>query len=118
MMSPEKYEKQKVKAYLKGIGAWYFCPYMAGRGASGVPDIIACINGTCWGIEVKRPGKGPTRLQEVMLTQLNASGACTAVGTAEVVIGAIEGWLAMRGHKRLPVRQHNPSSVGALDVLS
>lgn len=96
MYTPEKIEKLKVKKYLKSIGAWNFSPHMAGRGGSGVPDIIACIKGTFWGIEVKREGGKLTTLQEARLNQINANGGCSACGTADVIIGAIEWWLGQR----------------------
>lgn len=92
MKTPEAFEKDRIKQYLKKIGAWYFCPFMAGRGQSGVPDIIACIDGKLWGIEAKQPSKSPTKLQEVMLNRINASGGCSVCGTAEIVIAAIEWW--------------------------
>lgn len=101
MKTPEGKEKDKVKKYLKSIGAWHFSPYMAGRGGSGVPDIIACIKGTFWGIEVKREDGKLTALQEARLNQINASGGCSVWGTAEVVIVAIEWWRGSRGSSSL-----------------
>lgn len=63
-LTPEGKRKKQVTAVLKDIGAYYFSPMTHGFGKSGVPDIVACINGTFVGIEVKADEtKKPTALQ-------------------------------------------------------
>ena len=94
MKTPEGYEKDEIKAYLKEIGAWFTLPYMAGFGKSGVPDIIACIDGCFWGIEVKREGKEPTPLQLQRMTEIERAGGVAVAGTAERVIAFIKAALA------------------------
>lgn len=89
MHTLEWYEKRKIKKFLDSIGAWHFSPFMAGRGASGVPDIIACINGVFVGIEVKRPGGKPTRLQLMRMSQIIVAQGQAIWGDAEHVIKAI-----------------------------
>jgi len=90
MRTPEGFEKDDIKKYLKSINAWYFCPYMAGFGKSGVPDIIACIDGMFVGIEVKREGKEPTPLQRQRMSEIEASGGFAFSGTAEQVINQLK----------------------------
>ena len=90
MRSPEGHEKIIIKRYLDSIGAWHFSPYMAGFGKSGVPDIIACIDGCFWGIEVKREGKEPTPLQLQRMTEIERAGGFAVAGTAERVIAFIK----------------------------
>ena len=92
MKTPESYEKDEIKKYLNTLGCFFFSPYMAGFGKSGVPDICACIDGRFWGIEVKREGKGPTVLQQRRMEEIEAAGGFVACGTAEVVIREIELW--------------------------
>jgi hypothetical protein len=94
MKTPEGYEKDEIKKYLTSIGAFSFSPYMAGYGKSGVPDIVACIEGRFWGIEVKREGKEPTVLQQRRLFEIENSGGLAVAGTAEVVIYTIKRWMA------------------------
>ena len=61
-MTPEKKVKNEIVKILKSMGVYYFYPVASGYGASGVPDIVACINGRFVGIECKA-GKGePTAL--------------------------------------------------------
>jgi hypothetical protein len=92
MRTPEGYEKDEIKAYLKSIGAYYFMPVQVGYGQATV-DILACVKGVFFGIEVKREGKAPTARQEVKLKEIAAGGGITVAGTAEVVIHAIKEWL-------------------------
>ena len=87
MKTPESYEKAEIKKYLDSIDAWYFCPYMAGFGKSGVPDIIACIDGIFVGVEVKREGKEPTPIQQRRIEEIEAAGGIAFWGTAKKVIG-------------------------------
>lgn len=89
MKTPESYEKDEIKKYLNKIGAWYFCPYMAGFGKSGVPDIVACIKGEFWGIEVKREGRQPTKAQQFRMDEIEKAEGYSVAGTATVVIDAI-----------------------------
>lgn len=48
---------------------------------AGLPDLIYCISGRFVGIEVKLPGKGPTKLQKATLSMLNDAGAIVGVAT-------------------------------------
>ena len=63
MATPEKAVKAKVKAVLESEGVYYFMPPANGFGRSGVPDIVACVNGLFLGIECKANGNKPTALQ-------------------------------------------------------
>ena len=97
MKTPESFEKATIRAFLGRIGAWQFSPYTAGFGKSGVPDIVACLRGVFWGIEVKREGKSPTKLQQLRGDEIRAAGGQWVAGTANVVIPYINGWLDARG---------------------
>lgn len=90
MKTPEGYEKDDICKYLDEIGAWYFRPYMAGYGKSGVADIIACIEGVFWSIEVKREGKEPTLRQLQRMDEIEKAGGFVCAGTAERVIAYIK----------------------------
>lgn len=45
-MTPEKKVKEKVKKILNKLDCYYCMPSTGGYGSSGVPDIIACYQGT------------------------------------------------------------------------
>lgn len=104
MKTPEGYEKDDIKKYLDGLAplTWYFNPYMAGFGKSGVPDIIGCSlkrnmfanTGQLFVIEVKRPGKQPTPIQWRRMGEVEAAGGKAFWGVAEKVIVEFKVWIA------------------------
>jgi hypothetical protein len=77
--TPEKKVKAKVVAQLKTLGAYYFYPVTGGYGASGVPDIVACLKGRFIGIECKANGNKPTALQQMNLDNIAAQGGIALV---------------------------------------
>ena len=81
MATPEKLVKQKVVKQLKALGCYYFYPVTGGYGASGVPDIVACVRGQFVGIECKADAtkKGPTALQLKNLTEIEENGGVSMV---------------------------------------
>ena len=90
MNTLEKIEKDKIKAYLDYIGAFYFSAFMAGYGRSGIPDIIACLpSGRFAGIEVKAEGEEPTPWQQRCLDNITMMGGLAVWGTAESVIAQL-----------------------------
>ena len=90
MKTPESYEKDDICKYLVSQAAWYFRPYQAGYGKSGVPDIVACIRGRFFAIEVKREGKEPTVLQKQRMFEIRDADGTALAGTAAVVIEALK----------------------------
>ena len=100
MRTPEWHEKQEIKAFLDKLGpnhCWYFMPLMAGYGKSGVPDIVGCLYGAFFGIEVKRPGKEPTAIQTRRMREIARTNGIAFAGTADIVIQDLKNWLAVRG---------------------
>ncbi len=100
MKTPESFEKAEIDAFLKKLGparCWWFNPYMAGFGKSGVGDKVVCLCGAFWSIEVKRPGKEPTTIQMRRMNEVRAAGGHAVAGTAEVVIAELTRWLSARG---------------------
>jgi len=78
-MTPEAKVKKKVVTILKQAGAYYFYPVTGGYGASGVPDIICCYQGRFIGIECKAGKNKPTKLQELNLERIEATGGIAMV---------------------------------------
>lgn len=74
-MASEKQFENKIKKYLKDHGA-YFLKYWAGAQftKSGVPDILACVNGYFVGIEVKAQNGKPSELQLYNIQQIRKAG--------------------------------------------
>ena len=58
----------------KGADLWFFMPVPSGFGEAGIPDFIGCYKGRMFAIETKAAGKKPTRLQQMKLDAIAASG--------------------------------------------
>lgn len=74
-MTQEKQFENKIKKYLDARGAW-FIKYWAGAHytKSGIPDILACVNGYFVGIEVKAQNGTPSELQLHNVQKINQAG--------------------------------------------
>lgn len=73
--TPEGKIKALVTKELKALGIWYFFPGNNGFGKSGIPDIIAIVDGRFVGIECKSdPSKQPTALQVKCGEEIKAAG--------------------------------------------
>lgn len=72
----EKTLENKIKEHLKKNGHFHFKFFANAMTKTGVPDIIACINGRFVGIEVKNPnGKGVISLmQQLTCNEINLQG--------------------------------------------
>lgn len=77
--TPEKKVKTKVEAILKDEQVYYFFPATGGYGRSGVPDIVACVNGWFLGIECKANGGKPTALQVRELERIRMANGVAVV---------------------------------------
>lgn len=61
-------------------GLWFMKTHGGQYGRAGVPDIIGCVGGHFFAIEVKRPGGKPTPLQLTCMAAIK--GAWGNVGVA------------------------------------
>jgi len=77
--TPEKKVKDKVVGILKAEGAYYFFPATHGYGRSGVPDIVACLNGLFLAIECKAGTNKPTALQVREIENIRLAGGVAVV---------------------------------------
>lgn len=78
-MAQEKSFENKIKAYLKSKGFWYV-KYFANRMTrTGVPDILACVNGYFVAIEVKSQTGKPSELQIYNRDEIRKAGGIAVV---------------------------------------
>lgn len=83
--TPERAVKAKVTGILKKYNAYFFSPVTGGFGASGVPDIVGCINGRFFAIECKAGGNRPTALQLHNINLiLNTGGQALVVNESNI----------------------------------
>lgn len=89
MATPEVKVKQKVKAVLKNLGAYYVMPVTGGYGRSGAPDFLVCYKGRFIGIECKAGNNKPTALQEKNLREIEDAGGSSLVIDEENVVDVL-----------------------------
>mgnify|MGYP000844602931 CR=1 FL=1 len=74
-MAAEKQFENQIKDFLKSLPKTWFFKYWAGPySKSGIPDIIACINGHFVGVEIKAPNGKPSELQKHNIGLIQESG--------------------------------------------
>lgn len=73
-MGQEKSFENKIKAYLKSIGAYFVKTHGDRFSRVGTPDILACVNGKFVAIEVKAANGKPSKLQIYHIEQIIKSG--------------------------------------------
>jgi len=91
---PEEMVVKDVERYLDQEGIWYFKTKGSAYGKSGLPDIIAVVEGVFTGFEIKRSKGGkPSPLQIYHRQQIiESGGACEFVDDVSVakdVVGLI-----------------------------
>jgi len=89
-MTPEGKVKRKVVAVLKKHEVWYFFPANNGFGKSGIPDIIAIVDGHFVGIEVKSATGKPTELQKICGRQIEEAGGTWLVVSNDVTLEVLD----------------------------
>ena len=78
-MAAEKIFENQIKNFLKSLPNTFYFKYWAGPySKSGIPDIIACVNGRFVAIEVKAENGHPSELQKrnIRLIQESNGYAC------------------------------------------
>jgi len=73
----EKTLQTKIIKYLESCGAYVRKISIANR--NGTPDILGCLNGKFFGIEVKGEGNRVTQLQDYNLKKIEAAGGSAIV---------------------------------------
>ena len=73
-IAKEKAFENKIKAYLKSIGAYFIKTHGDRFSRVGTPDIIACVNGHFVAVEVKAENGKPSELQIYHIEMINKAG--------------------------------------------
>lgn len=94
--TPEGIVKDKIKAELKRVGAYYFMPVQNGMGSPSL-DFICCVRGWFVGIEAKAAGERPTKRQQVTMQEMRAAGAEVILVVGEEDIPFLVTTLAFMG---------------------
>lgn len=78
-MQPEAKIGKKIREYIENAGGFVFKVHGGPQMMAGLPDLIACIQGLFFGIEVKQPGQKPTARQEFVHRMIRRSGGVVIV---------------------------------------
>lgn len=79
-MAEEKNFENRIKRWIETRGGWWVKYAATGLGArAGVPDILACMGGRFFGIEVKAADGRPTELQLRAVRKIRAAGGAACV---------------------------------------
>lgn len=78
-MAAEKTFENKVKKFLDEQGAWYVKFFANSFTKSGIPDILACVNGYFVGVEVKAQNGRPSELQLYNIRKIREAGGFAVV---------------------------------------
>ena len=89
-LTPEGKVKRKVVEVLKKHEVWYFFPANNGFGKSGIPDIIAIVDGHFVGVEVKSATGKPTELQMICGRQIEEAGGTWLVVSNDVTLEVLD----------------------------
>ena len=73
-MASEKNFENKIKTYLKSIGAYFIKTHGDRFSKVGTPDILACVNGKFVAVEVKGEKGKPSDLQLYHIEQIQKAG--------------------------------------------
>lgn len=73
-MASEKIFEMKIKKYITELGGWHVKFFANAYTKSGIPDILACVNGYFVGIEVKAQNGHPSELQIHHCNKIRESG--------------------------------------------
>ena len=75
----EKTFENKVKKFLESEGAYFVKFFANSYTKSGVPDVLACVNGYFVGIEVKAQQGKPSELQIYNVNKIREAGGFSMV---------------------------------------
>ena len=95
-MTPEGKVKKQVTEMLKKYSIWYFFPGNNGFGKSGIPDIIAIVDGHFLGIEVKSATGKPTELQKICGKQIEDAGGTWLLVSDDATLEVLDAVLQNR----------------------
>lgn len=74
LMEREKIYENRVRRYLNSIGAWHIKVWGNAFQRSGVPDIVGCVRGKFFALEIKAEKGRPSELQLYEIRKIREAG--------------------------------------------
>lgn len=78
-MKSEKQFETKIKKFLTDNGCWYVKFFANAMTRSGIPDLLACVNGYFVAIEVKAENGKPSELQKYNVRKIREAGGIAII---------------------------------------
>lgn len=78
-MAAEKNFENKIKKFIEDYGGWQVKFFANQMTKSGIPDILACINGYFLAVEVKASNGKPSELQKYHVAKINNAGGYAVI---------------------------------------
>lgn len=78
-MAAEKNYENKIKKYIEDSGGWQVKFFANQMTKSGIPDILACVNGYFLAVEVKAENGKPSELQKYHVAKINNAGGYAVI---------------------------------------
>lgn len=88
---PESRLQEKIQTALKrSVGGFWFKAHGGAYQKRGLPDLIGCVKGRYFALEVKVPGNEATPLQEATMQKIrDAEGVSCVVESVEEALDAV-----------------------------
>ena len=93
MSKPETRRQRNIQKLLRKRypGIWLFKSHGSEYQPAGLPDLIGCLNGRLFGLEVKEPGEEPSAIQDEEIADIKAAGGIAGrIETIEEAIALLE----------------------------
>ena len=113
-MGPEKNYEDKIKSYLKDLNVYFLKHFGNAFTRSGIPDLIACVNGFFMAVEVKAAGGRASMLQLHNISKIRKMGGIAFVLYPDKFdeFKKIVGLLREKQHTQAYLMQYNFDNAG------
>lgn len=78
-MAKEKDFENRIKKYIDSVGGWQVKFFANAYTKTGIPDVLACVNGHFIGVEVKAENGRISALQTMQIKRIRAAGGIGVV---------------------------------------
>ena len=108
-------QRRIVKALKKECGGWWAKIYVGPFQQAGIPDLLGCVEGLFFALEVKVPGEEPSEIQQKTMRDIRVVGRAIArtVTSPEQAVRVVLNALA-RAEKGRKVRTEKPRNLSVL----
>ena len=112
---PETSLQRRIRAALEDeVGGFWRKLHVSDFMGSGLPDLIGCVRGLSFWLEVKREGEEPSKIQLYIIARINRDGGgfAAVVSSPDQAIDLVKARLRARGES--PRKTQGPEGVTGL----